>query len=126
AVGWALGVERVVELMRLDEPEASPVGPDVFIVSAGDAARRAGFAVAEALRDRVAGISVSIGAPAAGFKAQMRRADKSGARFAVIIGEDEVAAGRYGLKPLRADEPQESLDLDELARRLSSSLERRE
>src|SRR5690606_12795591 len=45
AVGWALGVERVVELMRLDEPEASPVGPDVFIVSAGDAARRAGFAV---------------------------------------------------------------------------------
>lgn len=126
AVGWALGVERVVELMRLDEPHASPEGPDVFIVSAGDAARRAGFAVAEALRDRVAGISVSIGAPSAGFKAQMRRADKSGARFAVIIGEDEVAAGRYGLKPLRTDEPQESLDLDELARRLSSRLERRE
>ena len=126
AVGWALGVERVVELLRLDEPDASPAGPDVFIVSAGDAARRAGFAVAEALRDRVAGISVSIGAPAAGFKAQMRRADKSGARFAVIIGEEEVAAGRYGLKPLRTDEPQESLDLDELARQLSSRLERRE
>src|SRR5690606_34852938 len=79
AVGWALGVERVVEVLRLDEPHASPEGPDVFIVSAGDAARRAGFAVAEALRDRVAGISVSIGAPSAGFKAQMRRADKSGA-----------------------------------------------
>jgi len=56
----------------------------------------------------------------------MRRADRSGARFAVIIGEDEVAAGRYSLKPLRTDEPQEALELDELVRRLSSALERRE
>ncbi|MGB7214984.1 MAG: histidine--tRNA ligase [Gammaproteobacteria bacterium] len=126
AVGWALGVERVVELMRLEEAVPPPAGPDVFIVSAGDAARRAGFAGAEALRERVVGISVSIGAPSAGFKSQMRRADRSGARFAVIIGEDEVAAGRYSLKPLRTDEPQEALELDELVRRLSSALERRE
>jgi histidyl-tRNA synthetase len=121
AVGWALGVERVVELMRLDEGDAASSGPDVFIVSAGDEARRAGFGAAEALRDRVPGISVSIGAPAAGFKAQMRRADRSGARFAVIIGEAEIAAGRYGLKPLRTDEPQQALTLDEIAQRLSSA-----
>src|SRR5690606_37607438 len=51
AVGWALGVERVVELMRLEEPAVGPEAPDVFIVSIGDGARRAGFAAAEALRD---------------------------------------------------------------------------
>ncbi|HEX7081408.1 MAG TPA: histidine--tRNA ligase [Gammaproteobacteria bacterium] len=126
AVGYALGMERVVELMRLAEDAPVARAPDVFVVSAGDAGRRAGFAAAEALRTRVPGISVSIGAPSAGLKAQMRRADKSGARFAVIIGEEEVAAGRLGLKPLRSDEAQEAVDLEELVRRLSSALERRE
>src|SRR5690606_22727136 len=126
AVGWALGVERVVELLRLEEQALGAAAPDGFVVSAGDAARRAGFAAAEALRDRVPGLSVSIGAPSAGFKAQMRRADRSGARFAVIIGEDEVAAGQFGLKPLRTDEPQLSLSLDELVRQLSSAVIRRE
>lgn len=126
AVGWALGVERIVELMRLEESAPSPQPPHVFFVTAGDDARRAGFAAAEALRDGVPGIRVSIGAPSAGFKAQMRRADRSGAHFAVIIGEEEVAAGRYGMKPLRTEEPQESLDLEALVQRLSSELERRE
>ena len=126
AVGWALGVERVVELLRLDQGAAEARAPDVFVVSAGDAARRVGFAAAEKLRDALPGISVSIGAPSAGFKAQFRRADKSGARFALIIGEDEVAAQKFGLKPLRTDEPQLSLSLDEVVRQLSSALERRE
>src|SRR5690606_17034302 len=121
AVGWALGVERVVEVLRAEGAAAEPPGPDVFVVSAGDAARRAGFKAAETLRDRISGISVSIGAPYAGFKAQMRRADKSGARFAVIIGEDEVKAAQFGLKPLRTDEPQLSLSLEELVRQLSSA-----
>ena len=127
AVGWALGVERVVELVRIEAAgDAEMRVPDVFVVSAGDEARRVGFAAAETLRDRVPGISVSIGSPSAGFKAQMRRADKSGARFALIVGEDEVAAGKLGLKPLRTDEPQLSLSLDEIVRQLSSALNRRE
>src|SRR5690606_21285691 len=100
--------------------------PDVFIVSAGDAGRRAGFAAAEALRDAVPGLSISIGMPSAGFKAQMRRADKSGARIAVIVGEDEAAAQEFALKSLRTDEPQHAVPLDEIVRRLSSALERRE
>ncbi len=52
------------------------------------------------------GVKIGIGSPAAGFKAQLRRADKSGARFALIVGDDEVAAGCVSVKPLRADEPQ--------------------
>ena len=58
---------------------------------------------------------LSIGSPAAGFKAQLRRADKSGARFALIVGETEVAAGKVSVKPLRTDEPQQLLSVEECA-----------
>src|SRR5690606_10135686 len=131
AVGWALGIERVVELMRLNAAAAAaqgtapaglgPQGPDVFTVSVGEPARREGFKAAEQLRERVQGLRISIGAPSAGFKAQLRRADKSGARYAVIIGEDELSSGVLSVKPLRTDEAQQSLSLDELVLRLSSA-----
>jgi histidyl-tRNA synthetase len=109
AVGWALGLERIVELARADGGDVAEVPVDVFLVAAGDVARRFGFKVVEELRDLVPGLKVAIGSPAAGFKAQLRRADKSGARFALIVGDDEAAAGQVSLKPLRADEPQRLL-----------------
>ena len=118
AVGWALGIERIVELVRAEAGE--PEGPacDAFVVTGGEAARRSGFAMAEELRDRLPGLKICFGSPAAGFKAQLRRADKSGARYALIIGESEAEAGRIGLKPLREDRPQELLTVEECARRL--------
>ena len=73
----------------------------------------------EGLRDAVPGVKIAIGSPAAGFKAQLRRADKSGARFALIVGDDEVAQGRVSVKPLRADEPQRLLSPAECADLLS-------
>jgi histidyl-tRNA synthetase len=66
----------------------------------------------------VPGLRLSFGSPAAGFKAQLRRADKSGARYALIVGEAELAAQRISMKPLREDRPQELLTLDECARLL--------
>jgi len=116
AVGFALGIERVVELARADGADvAEPPVVDAFLVAAGDEASRYGFKVVEELRDRVPGLKVAIGSPAAGFKAQLRRADKSGARFALIVGETEVAAGRVSVKPLRADEPQRLVTTAECA-----------
>jgi histidyl-tRNA synthetase len=115
AVGFALGVERVVELARADGVDGAERPADAFLVAAGDAARRYGFKVVEGLRDAVPGVRIGIGSPAAGFKAQLRRADKSGARFALIVGDDEVAAGRVSVKPLRADEPQRLLSPAECA-----------
>ncbi len=115
AVGFALGVERVVELARADGADGAERPADAFLVAAGDAARRFGFKVVEALRDAVPGVRIGIGSPAAGFKAQLRRADKSGARFALIVGDDEVAASRISVKPLRADEPQRLLSPAECA-----------
>jgi histidyl-tRNA synthetase len=113
AVGWALGIERIVEVMQADGVAAADAAPDVHLVAAGDAERRFGFKVAEQLRERVPTLKLSIGAPAAGFKAQLRRADKSGAKFALIIGEAEVAAGKISFKPLREDQPQRLVTVDE-------------
>jgi histidyl-tRNA synthetase len=115
AVGFALGVERVVELARADGADGAEPPVDAFLVAAGEAARRFGFKVVEDLRDAVPGVKIGIGSPAAGFKAQLRRADKSGARFALIVGDDEVGAGRISVKPLRADEPQRLLSPAECA-----------
>jgi histidyl-tRNA synthetase len=114
AVGWALGVERVVELLRADGWNRPEPVPDVYLVSVGEAARRKSFATAERLRERIAGLCVSIGQPSSGFKAQMRRADKSGARFAVIIGEDELASDKVSIKALRRDSAQRLLTVDEV------------
>ena len=88
---------------------------DAFLVAAGDDARRFGFRLVEDLRDGIPGLRLSIGSPAAGFKAQLRRADKSGARFALIVGEAEAAAGKVSVKPLRTEEPQQLLSVEECA-----------
>ena len=114
AVGWALGIERIVELhASRGHRGAGEAPPDAHFVAAGEAERRFGFKLAERLRDRLPGLKLSIGAPAAGFKAQLRRADKSGARVALIVGEAELAAGKVSFKPLREDKPQQLVTVEE-------------
>jgi len=113
AVGWALGIERIVELLQAEGVAAAEIPPDVHLVAAGDGERRFGFKLAEQLRERLPGLRLSIGGPAAGFKAQLRRADKSGARYALILGEAEVAAGKVSLKPLLEDKPQQLVTIEE-------------
>jgi histidyl-tRNA synthetase len=115
AVGWALGIERIVELMQAEGIAAVEAPPDAHLVAAGDGERRFGFELAEALRAHVPGLKLAIGAPAAGFKAQLRRADKSGARVALIVGEAELAARKVSFKPLREDRPQELVTVEECA-----------
>ena len=111
AVGWALGIERIVELMQLEAGDAPHALADVFVACVGDAARQTGFACAERLRTELPGVRVMFGLAAAGLKAQMRRADRSGAAVALIIGEDEQVAGEVSVKPLRGDLPQQRVPL---------------
>jgi len=118
AVGWALGLERIIELVRLDGWDGVEAKPDIYLVSVGDAARQQGFSTAERLRDRMPDLKVSMAPPSAGLKAQLRRADKSGARFALIVGEDELAADKLSLKTLRTDDAQQLLTFDELVAEL--------
>jgi len=122
ASGWALGFERVVELLQA-EGCAVPVRlPHAYLVAAGDAAQRRGFALAETLRERLPGLRLEMDCTGTGLKAQLRRADKSGARFALILGEDEVRDGTVTVKALRSDDPQSSLDTDALAGVLDRAL----
>ncbi len=113
-VGWALGVERVVELMRDEGFDDTGPEPDVYVVGVGDRAQRECFSTAERLRDAVPGVRLVMGPPG-GFRAQLRKADRSGARYALIVGDDELAAGKFSVKPLREDRAQELVPRDELA-----------
>lgn len=114
AVGWALGIERIVELLQLDSGDSAAATADVFVACVGDAPRRTGFAHAAALRAEFPELRVVFGLMPAGLKAQLRRADRAGARYAVIVGEDECAAGEISLKPLRSDDPQRRMTLPQL------------
>lgn len=103
ACGWAMGIERILELLKEAQLAPEQEGVDVYVVHQGEAAREQAFIVAERLRDT--GLDVIFhcsadGAPAS-FKSQMKRADASGASFAVIFGEEEVANGTAGVKALR-------------------------
>jgi histidyl-tRNA synthetase len=106
ACGFAMGVERLLELMKASGEQFSPNQCDVYLVHQGDAAQLQAFLVAERLRD--AGLDVVLHCASSNgggsFKAQMKRADASGAGFAVIIGEDEVAAGMAVVKAMRSED----------------------
>ncbi len=117
ACGFAIGSERMVLLLQ-DAGIAPAAALDAYVVHVGAEARRLAHAVAEMLRD--AGLSIAVNAGGGSFKAQMKRADVSGARFALIVGEDEAAANRVAMKPLRSAGDQETLAPAELAARLAA------
>jgi len=106
ACGFGMGMERVLLTMRACDVQAFDE-PDVFVVHSGEGAELAAWKLAEQWRD--SGRRVVLGGGGS-FKSQMKKADASGARYAVIIGEDEVAASRVTLKPLRGGGEQRTLE----------------
>ena len=98
ACGFAMGVERLLALMKAGTAAARSA-PDVYLVHQGEAADRAAERIAERLRDH--GIDVLLHCGGGSFKSQMKKADASGARFAVIVGDDEAQAGLVSVKALR-------------------------
>jgi histidyl-tRNA synthetase len=107
ACGYGMGIERVVLAMQAAGVRAA-FEPDAFIVHAGEQAQQAAWKLAEELRDH--GKSVVMGAGGS-FKSQMKKADASGARFAFILGDDEVSARKVTLKPLRGGGEQRTIGL---------------
>ncbi|MBS1219957.1 MAG: hisS, partial [Proteobacteria bacterium] len=107
ACGFAMGVERLLALMADSGVDVAEPAPDVYLVRQGVAAVRRGEQVAEQLRD--AGLAVVLHCGGGSFKSQMKKADGSGARYAVILGDDEVQAGVLSVKPLRMGQGQEQL-----------------
>ncbi len=80
------------------------LAPHVYLITVGDAPQRQGLALAERLRDSLPMLRLRMNCGGGGFKAQFRRADQSGARFALVLGENEAATGTVAIKPLRAAE----------------------
>ncbi len=120
AIGWAMGIERFVALFEACGGKAPPSNADVYVAALGEGTRERAFALAEELRDAGLGVEMNLGAGS--FKSQMKRADKSNAGYALILGEQELADGRIGLKPLRSNEGQESVPLEEIAATLKDRL----
>jgi len=104
ACGFAMGVERLLALMEAQGNVPAPAVPDIYLAHFGAQAQTYALSAAEQLRD--AGLRVLLHCGGGNFKAQMKKADASGARFAVIIGDDEVSEGRVSLKSLRAQAEQ--------------------
>jgi histidyl-tRNA synthetase len=99
ACGFAMGVERLLSLIRTGLKQVPQTAPDVYLVHQGEAAERFAQQAAECLRD--SGVSVVLHCGGGSFKAQMKKADASGARYAVIIGDEEAAAQQATVKSLR-------------------------
>ncbi|MYM62994.1 histidine--tRNA ligase [Pseudomaricurvus sp. HS19] len=119
AVGFAMGVERLVLLLQELQvlPEGLDRSVDVYVVAMGDVQPQA-FALAEQIRNGLPHLRVMSHCGGGNFKKQMKKADASGADVAVILGEDEVAQGQATLKFLREDRPQQTLAVEELLRAL--------
>jgi histidyl-tRNA synthetase len=122
ACGFALGVERLILLLQ-DSGTVAVAAPLAYLVHAGEAAAALAGRTAEALRD--AGHAVVVNAGGGSFKSQMKRADVSGAHFAVLIGDDEAAAGTATVKPLRGGGEQFVVPAAELPARLGAAIPRR-
>jgi histidyl-tRNA synthetase len=116
ACGFAMGIERLIALMQ-EAGEAAPPYLDAYIVHQGARAAPLAFRTAEVLRS--AGFDVVLHCGGGGFKSQMKRADASGAHYAIIIGDDEAASGEVALKTLRGGQPQQRLPADAVAEKLA-------
>jgi len=113
AVGFAIGVERLLDLWSQVQSAEPPPECDVYVLHQGEPAARAAMRLAEDLRD--AGLDVVLHCGGGSFKSQMKRADGSGAEYAVILGEDELAEGAASVKALRAEGvAQRRVDMAEL------------
>lgn len=120
AIGWALGMERLVLLLgQIEGAGNATQPPDLYVVNRGEAAEAAALVLARGLRQR--GLAVELDASGSAFGKQFKRADRSGAAWAAVLGDGELADGVVRLKPLRSDPDPEGdageqlLPLDDLA-----------
>jgi histidyl-tRNA synthetase len=115
AVGWAMGIERIVELLRLAELGPAPLTTDVYLLPLGKEAETQAMTLAETLRDMLPALKLQVHCGGGSLKSRMKRADRSGAKLALIIGEDEAQSGTVVIKPLRSRDEQVTVSLTDVA-----------
>lgn len=124
ACGFAMGMERLLELIQVQEQAANSAAPDIYLILAGEAAIQTGMVLAEQLRTELPKLKLQVNAGGGSLKTQMKRADKSGAHYTLILGEQELAVGEIGFKPMHeAEAAQLSFKLTELSEQLATQLQ---
>jgi histidyl-tRNA synthetase len=117
-IGWAMGQERIVMLLEKQGLSPARERPQVYLVLVGERTEIAGFKLAEQLREAWPGLKLQTNLGGGSFKTQFKRADKSGADYAIVLGDDEVARGVVALKALRRESAQEECALARVGERL--------
>ncbi len=122
AVGFAMGVERLVALMQQQNVPLADASPQVYIIHQGEPAAQAALGLSESLRDELPALRLSMHNGGGSFKSQFKKADKSGAAYALIIGEEEVSNANVQIKPLRSQAEQQPVAQAKLSTELRALL----
>ncbi len=126
AVGMSIGLERLILMLKdndaVPQVELQKNNPDCYLILSGESGLNIGIVLAETLRSKIPGLRVVTNTSNQSIKNQFKKADKSGAKVAIIIGEEEVDNNNYSLKWLRGNKPQEKLNLDDLIGTIRASL----
>jgi histidyl-tRNA synthetase len=117
-VGWAMGQERIVMLLQQRDAELLRQRPQVYLVLVGEQAQIPGFKLAEQLRDAWPELALQVNLGGGSFKTQFKRADKSDAEFALVLGDDEAARGVVAVKALRRELAQEECPVERISERI--------
>ncbi|VAW72862.1 Histidyl-tRNA synthetase [hydrothermal vent metagenome] len=118
AVGFAMGLERLIALLESEQVNLPDNAPHVYIVAVGEQAQHRGLLLSEQLRDSVPALRIVTHCGGGSFKSQFKKADRSGAHFALVLGDEELEQGRVGLKSLRQQKDQEMVEFAALPNRL--------
>jgi histidyl-tRNA synthetase len=122
AFGFALGLERLLALLVSGNAQLPVNSPHLYMVVSGEGATRRGLVLADELRDAIDGLRLQVNCGGGSFKSQFKRADRSGAIYALVLGEDEVEQETVTLKALRSEVAQENIAQTGLAVRVRELL----
>jgi len=119
AIGWAFGVERLLDLYHVSGGAVHGADRDIYFVAVGDAVLPPAFALVERLRDARPDLKIEMNSGGGSFKSQMKRADRSGAKVALILGDEEIVSQTVVMKPLREDVEQVCVEWSRLSEALA-------
>ena len=122
AMGFAMGIERLVSLIDEAQFAQQDYAPQVYLLALGEVAQSRAIALAEQWRDALPSLRLMLNAGGGSMKSQMKKADRSGARFALILGEDELAKNEITVKDMRGEMEQQSISLSALITFLQSQM----
>ena len=120
-LGFAMGLERILLLLEEQGIEAPALSPHIYMVMQGEAAETSGLTLSELLRNKLPELRIMNNCAGGSFKTQMKRADKSGAEYAIILGDNELSEGIVTIKPLRNQGEQRQVSRDDLVEQLTKT-----